>query len=161
MSLASKQHVDDLPSTSHDIVGKKKSRAKFLCMLCKGSHLTHLFTRMDEASKSLEDITISHPQLPAAYRKITLEPPIFDGMINLAPSSVNPVDHVINMVTPLVEPVDTVVDPIPPLVKPTLPPESEIQVVDQISSLVNLALPLESETRANDPFPAVDPILPL
>jgi hypothetical protein len=42
MSLASEQHVDDPPSTSHDTVGKKKSRVKFPCMLCKGSHLTHL-----------------------------------------------------------------------------------------------------------------------
>jgi hypothetical protein len=47
MSLASEQHVDDLLSTSHKIVGKKKSRVKFLCMLCKGIHLTHLFPRME------------------------------------------------------------------------------------------------------------------
>jgi hypothetical protein len=33
MSSASEQHVDDLPSTSQDIVGKKKSRVKFPCML--------------------------------------------------------------------------------------------------------------------------------
>jgi hypothetical protein len=33
MSLASEQHVDDFLSTSHDLVGKKKSRAKFPCML--------------------------------------------------------------------------------------------------------------------------------
>jgi hypothetical protein len=49
-SSASEQHVDDLPSTSHDMVGKKKSRVKFLCMLCKGSHLTHLCPHMEEAS---------------------------------------------------------------------------------------------------------------
>jgi hypothetical protein len=48
MSLASEQHVDDFPSTSHNIVGKKKSRAKFPCMLCKGSHLTHLFPHMEK-----------------------------------------------------------------------------------------------------------------
>ena len=59
MSSASEQHVDDLPSTSQDTIGKKKSRVKFLCMLCKGSHLTHLCPRMDEASKLLEDMTIS------------------------------------------------------------------------------------------------------
>jgi hypothetical protein len=33
MSSASEQHTDDLPSTSHDIVEKKKSRVKFSCML--------------------------------------------------------------------------------------------------------------------------------
>jgi hypothetical protein len=49
MLLASEQHADDLPSTSHNTVGKKKSRVKFPCMLCKGSHLTHLFPCMDEA----------------------------------------------------------------------------------------------------------------
>jgi hypothetical protein len=48
MSLASEQHADDPPSTSQDTVGKKKSRVKFPCMLCKGSHLTHLFPHMDK-----------------------------------------------------------------------------------------------------------------
>jgi hypothetical protein len=33
MSLASKQHADDPPSTSQDTIGKKKSRVKFPCML--------------------------------------------------------------------------------------------------------------------------------
>jgi hypothetical protein len=59
MSSASKQHTDDLPSTCHDMVGKKKSRVKFPCMLCKGSHLTHIFPHMDKASKLLEDMTVS------------------------------------------------------------------------------------------------------
>jgi hypothetical protein len=74
MSLASEQHADDFPSTSHDTVGKKKSRAKFPCMLCKGRHLTHLCPHMEEASKFLEDMTVSQPQLPAAYRKLSLNP---------------------------------------------------------------------------------------
>jgi hypothetical protein len=134
MSLASEQHVDDLPSTSHDTVGKKKSRVKFPCMLCKGSHLTHLFPCMDEASKLLEDMTVSQPQLPAAYHKISLNPPIVDGMITLVPSPVNPVDHVVNLVTSLVEPVDKVVDLIPSSVNPTLPSERETKEVDLIPS---------------------------
>jgi hypothetical protein len=141
MSSASEQHADDFPSTNHNIVGKKKSRAKFPCMLCKGSHLTHLCPHMEEASKLLEDMTISQPQLPAAYRKLSLNPPIVDGMITPVPSSVNPVDHVVNLVTSLVEPVDKVVDLIP--------------------SSVNLVLPSESETKEVDPFTPVDPILPL
>jgi hypothetical protein len=58
-SLASKQHADKPPSTSHGTLGKKKSRVKFPCMLCKGSHLTHLCPHMDKASKLLEDVTIS------------------------------------------------------------------------------------------------------
>jgi hypothetical protein len=134
MLLASEQHADDLLSTSHDTVGKKKSRVKFPCMLCKGSHLTHLFPCMDKASKLLEDMTVSQPQLPAGYRKLSLNPPIVDGMITLVPSRVNPVDHVINLVTSLVEPVDKVVDLIP--------------------SSVNLILPSESETKEVDPIPS-------
>jgi hypothetical protein len=156
MSLASEQHVDDFPSTSHDTVGKKKSRVKFLCMLCKGSHLTHLFPCMDEASKLLEDMIVSQPQLPAAYRKLSLNPPIVDGMINLVPLSVNPVDHVVNLVMSLVEPVDKVVDPIPSSVNPTLPLESETK----IPSSVDPTLSLESVTQVV-PFTPVDPILPL
>jgi hypothetical protein len=85
---------------------------------------------MDEASKFLEDMTVSQPQLPAAYRKLTLNPPVVDGMINLVPSSINLVDHAVNLVTSLVGPVDKVVDPIPSSVDPTLLLESETQVVD-------------------------------
>jgi hypothetical protein len=160
MSLASEQHADDPPSTSHDTVGKKKSRVKFPCMLCKGSHLTHLCPHMDEASKLLEDMTVSQPQLPAAYRKLSLNPPIVDGMINPVPS-VNPVDHVVNLVTSLVEPVDQVVDPIPSSVNPTLPLESETQAVDPFPP-VDPILPLENETQVVDLIsPSVDPTLPL
>jgi hypothetical protein len=161
MSLASEQHADDLPSTSHDTVGKKKSRVKFPCMLCKGSHLTHLCPCMDEASKLLEDMTISQPQLPAAYRKLSLNPPVVDGMITPVPSPVNPVDHVVNLVTSLVEPVDKVVDPIPSSVNPTLPLESETQAVDLFPP-VDPILPLENETQVVDLIsPSVDPTLPL
>jgi hypothetical protein len=134
MSSTSEKHVDDLPSTSQDTIGKKKSRVKFPCMLCKGSHLTHLFPRMDEASKLLEDMSVSQPQLPVAYHKLTLDPPVVDGRINPFPSSVSLVDHVINMVMSLVEPVDKVVDLIPSSVDPTLSLENETQVVDSIPS---------------------------
>jgi hypothetical protein len=162
MSSTSEQHVDDLPSTSHDIVGKKKSRAKFPCMLCKGCHLTHSFPHMEEASKFLEDVTISQPQLVAAYCKLTLNPPVVDGMINLVPSSVSLVDHVVNMVTSLVEPVYKGVYLIPSLVDPTLLLESETQVVGMIPSSVNPTLLLESETQVVDPIPSsVDPTLSL
>jgi hypothetical protein len=59
MSLASVQHVDDLPLTCQDTIGKNKTRVKFLCRLCGGSHQTHLCPHMDEASKLLEDMTVS------------------------------------------------------------------------------------------------------
>jgi hypothetical protein len=161
VSSASKQHVDDLPSTSQDTVEKKKSRVKFPCMLCKGSHLTHLFPHMEEASKFLEDIPVSQPQLPAAYRKLTLDPPIVDGMINMVPPSVSLVDQVVNLVMSLIEPVDKVVDLIPSLVDPTLPLESETQVVDPFPP-VDPILPLKNETQVVDLIsPSVDPTLPL
>jgi hypothetical protein len=160
-SLASEQHADDLPSTSHDTVGKKKSRVKFPCLLCKGSHLTHLFPSIEEASKLLEDMTISQPQLPAAYRKLSLNPPVVDGMITPVPSPVNPVDHVVNLVTSLVEPVDKVVDPIPSSVNPTLPLGSETQAVDLVPP-IDPILPLENETQVVDLIsPSIDPTLPL
>jgi hypothetical protein len=161
MSSAFEQHVDDLPSTSHDTVGKNKSRVRFPYMLCKGSHLTHLFPCMDEAYKLLEDMTISQPQLPATYHKFSLTPPVVDEMINPVPLSVSPVDQVVNMVTSLDEPVDQVVDPIPSLINPTLLLESETQVVDLFLP-VDPILPLENETQVVDLIsPSVDPTLAL
>jgi hypothetical protein len=137
MSSASEQHVDDLPSTSHDTVGKKKSRVKFPCMLCKGSHLTHLCPHMEEASKLLEDMTVSQPQLPAAYRKFFLDPPVVDGMIAPVPSPVNP--------TLPLESETQAVDSFPPI-DPILPLENETQVVDLISPSVDPTLLLESKS---------------
>jgi hypothetical protein len=161
MSFSSEQHADDLSSTSHDTVGKMKSRVKFPCMLCKGSHLTHLCPHMDEASKFLEDMTVSQPQLPAAYRKLSLNPPVVDGMINPVPLSVSPIDQVVNLVTSLDEPIDQVVDPIPSSVNPNLPLESETQAVDPFPP-VNPILPLENETQVVGMISSsVDPTLPL
>jgi hypothetical protein len=161
MSSASKQHVDNLPSTSQDTIGKKKSRVKFLCMLCKGSHLTHLFPRMDEASKLLEDMIISQPQLLVSYRKLTLDPPMVDGMINSVPSSSSPIDHLLNMVTSLVKPVDQVVDPIPSSNDPTLSLESATQLVDLFPP-VDPILPLQNATQVVDLVSlSIDPTLPL
>jgi hypothetical protein len=158
-SLASEQHVDKPLSTSHHTIGKKKSRVKFSCMLCKGIHLTHLCPHMDEALKLLEDMTISQPQLLVSYRKLSLNPPIVDGMINPVPLSVSPVDQVVNMVTSLDELVDQMVDLIPSSVNPTLPLESETQVVDLFPP-VDPILPLENETQVVDMIsPSVDPTL--
>jgi hypothetical protein len=161
VSSASDHHVDDLPLASQDTVGKKKSRVKLPCMLCGGNHQTHFFPRMDEVSKLLEGMTISQPQLSAAYRNHTFNPPIGDGMINMVPSSVNPVDQVVNMVTSLVGPVDKVVDPIQSSVDPTLPLETETQAVDLFPSVDHI-LPLENETQVVYLIPSsIDPTLSL
>jgi hypothetical protein len=116
---------------------------------------------MDKASKLMEDMTVSQPQLPAAYRKLYLNPPVVDGMIDPAPSPANPIDHVINLVMFLVELVDKVVDPIPSSVNLVLPSERKTKEVDLIPSSVDPTLPLESVTQVVDPFTPVNPILPL
>ena len=58
---------------------------------------------MDKASKLLEDMIVSQPQLPVAYRKLSLNPPIVDGMITLVPSPVNQImssmSHQLNQLT--------------------------------------------------------------
>jgi hypothetical protein len=92
---------------------------------------------MDEASKLLEDMTVSQPQLPAAYHKFSLNPHVVDGMITPDPSSVNSIDHVVNLVTSLIEPVDKVVDLIPSSVDLTLPLESVYKMVDLIPSSID------------------------
>jgi hypothetical protein len=124
MSSASEQHANDLPLTSQDIVGKKKSKVKFQCRLCRGSHQTHLYPHMDEALKLLEEMIVFQPQIPVAYCKLTLDPLVVDGMINLVPLSVSLVDHVVNLVMYLVDPINKVVDLIPSSLDPTLLLES-------------------------------------
>jgi hypothetical protein len=161
MLSASEQHVDDPSSTSQDTVGKKKSRVNFPCMLSRGSHQTHLFPRMDEASKLLEDMIVSQPQLPVAYRNLTLNPPVVDGMINLVPSPVIPVNHVVNMVMPLVEIVGKVVTLIRSSIDPAPPLESATQAVDLFSP-VDAIPPLENVTQVVDLMSlSVNPTLPL
>jgi hypothetical protein len=131
----------------------------FWCVLL--DDLTHLFPRMDTALKLLEEMTISQPQLLAAYRKFSLNPPIVDGMITPDPSSVNLIDHVINLVMSLIEPVDKVVDLIPSSIDPTLLLESETQVVDPFPS-IDTILPLENATQVVDLISSsVDPTLSL
>jgi hypothetical protein len=106
-------------------------------------------------------MTVSQPQLPATYRKISLNPLVVDEMITSVPSPVNSVYHVVNLVTSLVEPVDTVVDLIPSSVDPTFALESVTQVVDSFPP-VDPILSLENETIVIDLIsPSVDPTLPL
>ena len=66
--------------------------------------MNYLFPLMDEASKLLECITVSHQRIPTGYRKLSLKPPL----------------------------VDKVVDPVLTSVDPTLPLKSEVKVVDPI-----------------------------
>ena len=54
---------------------------------------------MDEASSLLEKI-----QIPTGYRKISPNPLLVDGLFNLVPSPVNPVDQVVILVSSSIEP---------------------------------------------------------
>jgi hypothetical protein len=142
-------------------LGRRKVESSSHACYAKGVISLTFVPHMDEASKLLEDMTVSQPQLPAAYRKLSLNPPVVDGMINLVPLSVSSVDQVVNLVTSLDEPVDQVVDPIPSSVNPTLLLESETQAVDLFPP-VDPILPLENETQVVDLIsPSVDPTLPL
>jgi hypothetical protein len=155
-SSASVGHVDDTPSSSDVQVGQKKKTIKFPCMLCKGNHHSHLSPRMDEASSLLEKL-----QLPKGYRKLSSNPSLVDGLVNLVPSSVSPVDQVVNIVSASIEPQTQVADPVPSSVSPTLHQESDTKAVDSSPS-VNPILPLENETQVVNPVsPSVDPIPPL
>ena len=69
MSSDSDHHVDDTPSTSDPLLKSQKGKVINPCLLCKDMHFTYLCLLMDEASKLLEDITISHQWLPTGYRK--------------------------------------------------------------------------------------------
>jgi hypothetical protein len=135
-SSAYVSHVDDTPSTSDVQVGKKKKTVKFHCMLCKGNHYSHLCPCMDKASSLLEKL-----QLPKGYHKLSLEPSLVDGLVNLVPSPVSPIDQVVHLVSSSIEP--------------------QTQVADPVLSSINPALHQESDTKVFDPFPPDDPILPL
>ena len=69
MSSSSVHHADDPPSTSDSVVKSQKGKVKNPCFLCKDMHFTYLCPHMDEASKLLEDIIVSHQRLPTGYRE--------------------------------------------------------------------------------------------
>jgi hypothetical protein len=156
MSSTSLSHVDDTLSTSDVQVGKKKKTVKFPCMLCKGNHYSHLCPHMDEASSLLEKI-----QLPKGYCKLSSDPSLVDGLVNLVPSPVSPVHQVVNLVSSSIEPRTQVVDSVPSLISPTLHQKSDTKVVDLFSSSVDPILSLESDTKEVNLFAPVDPILPM
>jgi hypothetical protein len=87
ISSAPTGHVGDTLSNSGVMVGKKKTIVKFPCILCEGDHYSHLCPRMDEASSLLEKL-----QPPTGYRKISPNPLLVNGMVNLVPSLASSVD---------------------------------------------------------------------
>ena len=114
------------------MVNSRKGKVKNDCFLYKDMHFIYLCPHMEEASKLLEDIIFSHQWIPTGYRKLSLEPPL----------------------------VDKVVDPFLSLIDPTLPLKSEVEVVNSISSIVDPTLPLKSEFQVDELMPSPpDPTL--
>ena len=89
-------------------------------------HRTYLCPHMDEASKLLEYIIVCQQRLPTGYRKLSLDLPLVDKVVN-------PVLTSVDSTLPFKSEVE-MVDPIPSLVDPTLPLESEFKVVEPTSS---------------------------
>ena len=81
---------------------------------------------MDEASKLLEDIIVSRQWLPIVYRKLSLNIPLVDKVVDTSPSLVDP--------TLLLKSEIEVVNPSPSLVDTTLLLKSEVEVFESMSS---------------------------
>ena len=90
MPSASTHHSDDSPSTNDSVVKSQKSKVINCCFLYKEMHFTYLCPRMDEASKLLEYIIVSRQRLPTGYRKLSLEPPLVDKVVDPVLTLVDP-----------------------------------------------------------------------
>jgi hypothetical protein len=90
MSLATKSHVGENPSTSDHKVGGKKGKVKIPCWLCREMHLTYIFPRMYEASQLLEYIFVSHKQPPTVSHESSPNRPLFDEVVDPIQSLVDP-----------------------------------------------------------------------
>ena len=146
MSSTFDHHVDDTPSTSDSVVKSRKGKVKNHCLLCKDNHFTYLCPFMDEASKWLEDIIVPHQQLPTGYRKLSLDIPLVDKVVDPFLTSIDPT-------LPLKSEVE-VIDLVPSLVDPTLPLKSEVEVVNSVSSVVDPTLPLKGEVKVVELTPS-------
>ena len=83
-------HINDPPSTSDSIIKIQKGKVRNPCLLCKDMHFTYLCPHMDEASKLLEDIIVSHQQIPTSYCKLSLDIPLVDKVVDPILTSVDP-----------------------------------------------------------------------
>jgi hypothetical protein len=146
-SSSSARHAGDAMSTTDVKVGKKKTSVKFPCMLCEGDNYSHFSPRMEDASSLLEKLLLS-----TSYLKISPDPSLVDGMVNLVPSPISSVDQVVNLVSSSVEPLTKVVDPVSSLISPTFHLKSETQAIDPVLSLVSPTLHLKSANVFN-PIP--------
>jgi hypothetical protein len=142
VSLAIVSHVSDNPSNSDNEVGSKKGKFKTPSWLCKEMHCTYLCPRMDEASHMLENISNTQMKHYTDYHKLSPNPPLVDELVNLLPSSVNPVDQVVNLDPSSINRVHQVIDLSMSLIDPLH------QVVDLISPSFDPTPLLKSEDVA-------------
>ena len=103
MSSVYGHHTNDPPSTSDSLVNNRKGKVRNPCFLYKDMHFTYLCPLMDEDSKLLEDITIPRKQLPTGYRKLSLETPLVDQVVDTTLPS-NSEFQVVNLDSSVVDP---------------------------------------------------------
>ena len=115
MSSVFDLHTYDTTTTSDSVVKSQKGKVKHPCFLCKDMHFTYIFPCMDEYSKFLEYIIVSCQWLPTGYRKLSLEIPLVDKVVNPNPSLVDPTLSLKSEVK---------------MVDPTLLSKNEVKVVD-------------------------------
>ena len=134
MSLASGHHIDDTQSTDDFVVKSQKGKVKNPYLLYKDMHLTYLCPHMDEASKLLEYITVPRQWLPMGYRKLSLDPPLVDQVVNSVSSVVDPTLHLkseVKVVELMSSPPDNLKTEVVTLKQssscPSLPVESEMK----------------------------------
>ena len=118
------------------MVKSRKGKVINPCLLCKEMHFTYLCPHIDEASKLLEYIIVSLQRLPTGYRKLSLDIPLLDKVVDSVLNSVDPtipLKSEVEMVNLVLFEVDT-----------TLPLESEVKVVESMSSPPDPTLSSES-----------------
>ena len=91
VSSSYSHYTDDTPSTNDSMVKIQKGKVKNPLFLCKDLHLTYLCPHIDEASNLLEDIIFPQEQLPTGYRKLFLDFPLVDKVVDPVPSSIDPI----------------------------------------------------------------------
>ena len=136
VSSTSNHHVDNTPSTSDPLVKGRKGKVLYPSLICKAMHRTFLCPRIDETYKLLEYITIPQKWLPIGYRKLSLEGPLVEKVVDSVSFAVNPT-------IPLKSEVK-VVNLDLSVVDPTLLLKSEVEVVESMSSPPDPTLSLES-----------------
>jgi len=125
--------------------GKGKGKIRIPCRFCEGNHPLHLCPLMDKASAVLESLTVSSPQRPTGYQRLS------------APADHPPVDKEIDLDSslvqyPLPEPGCTKPVPDQPLVGKSV--DVDHSVSEEHHSHVLLVSSDSPESENDSPIPA-------